>query len=118
LIDMPLKSLIIISGTVIASAVTGLPAFAPGGSLGAQSEAQAPYVAGSAVARKSDRLRLLDPACIGQTSSTVCADIYGVAQGPRPTRTIGRRIGGSTTVLIRLPLSQTVPRSANSIAEN
>ena len=114
---MPLKAFIAISGAVLASAVTALPVLAPGSGYDRDRELRA-GAADAPVSVKGDRLRILDPVCHNGSRSAVCADIYGPAEGPIPTVTVERQIGQSTTVLIRLPLSQIVPRPTGLIAEN
>jgi hypothetical protein len=113
---MPLRALIMISATVIASAVAVLPILGPAGPTGVRNAAPAPWFA--TVAAKGDRPRLLDPACTGEFLSAICADIYGVAEGPPPTLTVERRIGEATSVLIRLPVSQNARTWPVAIAEN
>ena len=71
-----------------------------------------------AVAAKGDRLRLLDPACTAETPSAVCADIYGLAEGPPQTLTVERRVGVASSVLIRLPVPQNARSRTFAIAEN
>jgi hypothetical protein len=106
---MTLKTLIVISGTVIASAVTALPTLPSGAPSASERTWQVQNATDPTVARKGDRLRLLDEDCPGAMLSAACADIYGPA-GPRLTRTVERRIGESTSVLIRLPLSHVASR--------
>ena len=107
---MPLKALIVISGTVIASAVTALPTLLSRAPAASEDAWQVPITSGPTIARKGDRLRLLDEDCSRAALTAACADVYGSVAGPRPTRTIERRIGESTSALIRLPLSQLADR--------
>ena len=107
---MPLKALIVISGTVIASAVTALPTFLSRAPAATEHAWQVPNTTGPTVARKGDRLRLLDEDCSRAALTAACADVYGPAAGPLPTLTIERRIGESSSALIRLPLSQVANR--------
>ena len=102
---MPLKALIVISGAVIASAVT-VPVFAPGSPSSALRAPNGAIAEARRAAAKGDGLRLLDPACTGDTASAVYADICGVAIGPRPSVTVARQVGSSTTVLVRIPRSR------------
>lgn len=106
---MPLKTLIVISGTVIASAVTALPILAPGEPVSVERALPVPNVVGAPLDRKGDRLRVLDEACSGVLLTAACADIYGAA-GLHATLTIERRVGESTSVLIRIPLSPVASR--------
>ncbi len=108
---MPLKVSIVVSATVIASAVTAIPVEVPS-MPGAIERGQplASSASASPLARKGDRLRVLDVACATAAPSAECADLYGVAGAPPRTLTIERRIGEATTVLIRLPLSQMASR--------
>lgn len=93
---MPLKALIVISGTVIASAITALPTIPSEKPVLVENSHLLPNTHRSPVARKGDRLRIRDR--------------HGAPDGPRLTLTIERRIGESTSVLIRVPLSQIAGR--------
>ena len=106
---MPFRTLIVISGTVIASAVAVLLAFAPGASTSTKLTQPTVNITEAPLARKGDKLRVLGEHCTGLVLTAACADIYG-APGPRPTITIERRIGESTTAFIRMPVSQVASR--------
>ena len=115
---MPLKALMVISGAVVASSVAVLPAPGPADPASIRNVAPAPGFAVETIAAKGDRLRLLDPACTGETPSAVCADIYGLAEGPPQTRTVELRVGTASSVLIRLPVPQNARSRTFAVAEN
>ena len=103
-----LKALIVISGTVIASVVTALPVLSPDRLSSRVQDLPVSDVSGAPPVHKHDRLRLIDQDCLGSAKPTAtCADIYGVAGAPM-TLVIGRRVGDSTTVLVRVPLLRQV----------
>lgn len=115
---MPLKALIMISGVAIGSAVAALPVSRLSGPSDDGGEMRAPGPIAGMIVAKGDRLRLLDPACTGNTPSAACADIYGIAEGPSRTVIIERRVGTSTSVLVRLPVLQNRQSWRVAIAEN
>ena len=115
---MPPKALMVISGAVIASAVTALPTPGPADPASMRDAAPVSGFAVEAVAAKGDRLRLLGPACTAETPSAVCADIYGLAEGPPPTTTVERRVGFASSALIRLPVPQSARSRTFAIAAN